>query len=185
LKGTTALPENVYLADIKQSAIESGKVKFGYQGVLLEESGNLPFGDKFFDIVFCSSVIEHVTVTKKEIWQITDEKEFARLSFESQKHLANEIRRVGSSYFVQTPNRNFVFETHSWLPFISYLPRPLMMKTLDFFNKFWIKITIPDFHLLDKKQMQKLFPEARIVSERKFGMIKSIIAIKNEEKKIG
>lgn len=182
LQGTQANAENVYLADINESAIESGKRQFGYQAILLDESGKLPFADNFFDIVFCSSVIEHVTIGKDEIWEVKNEAEFARLSLQKQTILANEIQRVGRSFFVQTPNRNFIFETHSWLPFIAFLPRPVLIKTLNFFNKFWIKVTIPDFHLLDTKQMQKLFPDARIVSERKFGMIKSIIAIKNEEK---
>ena len=182
LDGTKARPENVYLADINESAIESGKKKFGYRAVLLDESAKLPFADDFFDVVFCSSVIEHTTVGKEKVWEIKDEAEFARLSFQRQTILANEIRRIGQSYFVQTPNRNFIFETHSWLPFIAFLPRPLLIKALKFFNRFWIKITIPDFHLLDKNQMKSLFPEARIVSEKKFGMIKSIIAIKNEEK---
>lgn len=184
LQGTKAHPENVYLADINESAIENGKANYGYKAVLLDESAKLPFADVFFDIVFCSSVIEHVTIGKEKIWEIQDEAEFARLSWERQTFLANEIQRIGRSFFVQTPNRNFIFETHSWLPFIGFLPRPLMIKVLNFFNKFWIKLTIPDFHLLDKNQMKILFPDAEIVSERKFGMIKSIIAIKNEEKTI-
>ena len=184
LQGTNSRPENVYLADINESAIKTGKEKFGYQAVLLDESGKLPFDDKFFDIVFCSSVIEHVTIGKEEVWEMQNEDEFAKLSLERQTFLANEIRRIGRSFFVQTPNRNFIFETHSWLPFIAFLPRPMLIKSLKFFNKFWIKLTIPDFHLLDKNQMQNLFPDAVIVSERKFGMVKSIIAIKNEEKNI-
>lgn len=181
LQKTDVCSENVFLADINESSIELGKQIFGYQTVLLDESGKLPFTDKFFDIVFCSSVIEHVTVGKEQVWEIRDETEFTRLSWEKQTFLANEIRRIGCNYFVQTPNRNFIFETHSWLPFISFLPRPLMIKVLKFFNRFWIKVTIPDFNLLDKNQMKTLFPDAEIISERKFGMIKSIIAIKNED----
>lgn len=184
LQGTKARAENVYLADIDETVLEFGKEKFGYKTVLLDESGRLPFADDFFDIIFCSSVIEHVTIGKEKVWEMTDEKEFSKLSFARQTILANEIQRVGCSFFVQTPNRNFIFETHSWLPFISFLPRPLMIKVLNLFNKFWIKLTTPDFHLLDKKQMQTLFPQAEIISERKFGMIKSIIAIKNEGKSV-
>lgn len=184
LQGTKVRPENVYLADISEAILQSGKEKFGYQTVLLDESAKLPFSDKFFDIIFCSSVIEHVTISKEKVWEMTDEKEFSKLSFARQTILANEIQRVGRSFFVQTPNRNFIFETHSWLPFIGFLPRPLMIKALKFFNRFWIKLTTPDFNLLDRKQMQTLFPQAEIISERKFGMIKSIIAIKNEEKSV-
>ena len=31
---------------------------------MLDESGRLPFPDDHFDIIFCSSTIEHVTVDK-------------------------------------------------------------------------------------------------------------------------
>lgn len=182
LQGTMASVENVYLADINQAAIESGNGQFGYKTILLDESGRLPFADNFFDIVFCSSVIEHVTIGKEKVWEIRNGAEFTRLSLERQTLLANEISRIGRSFFVQTPNKNFIFETHSWLPFIAFLPRPLMIGALKFFNQFWIKVTIPDFHLLNINQMQSLFPEAEIVSEKKFGMIKSIIAVKKEEK---
>jgi hypothetical protein len=93
--------------------------------------------------------------------------------------LADVLRRVGRCFFVQTPNRRFVLESHSWLPLAGFLPRPLLIKVLKLSNRFWIKKTIPDFNLLDKDEMKKLFPDAEILSEKKFGMIKSIVAVKN------
>ncbi len=177
LQGTNFKPENVFIADIDRDAIESGKKNFGFQSVLLDESGRLPFEDKYFDIVYCSSVIEHVTVGKNEMWEITEGKQFRELAWTKQKLFAEEIRRVGKKYFVQTPNRNFVIESHSWLPLVGSFPRPLFVKVIKSSNKVWIKKTIPDYNLLDKKQLKELFPDAEILAEKKFGMVKSIIAI--------
>jgi SAM-dependent methyltransferase len=179
LQGTNIKGENVFIADIDRNAIESGKKNFGYQTVLLDESGKLPFDDKFFDIVYCSSVIEHVTVSKDKMWEITDGKQFRNLAWAKQKMFAGELRRVCIKYFVQTPNRSFVIESHSWLPFVGIFPRPILVKVLKLSNKFWIKQTIPDYNLLDKQELKELFPDAEILAEKKFGMVKSIIAIKN------
>lgn len=179
LQETKFRHENVYIADIDKTAIEKGEKNFGFKSVLLDESGKLPFADEFFDIVYCSSVIEHATVSKSEMWNIKNSRQFREISFEKQKLLAEEIRRVGKSYFVQTPSRNFPVESHSWLPFVAFLPRPMLLKTLKTSNRFWIKKTIPDYNLLDKKEMKRLFPDAEILTEKKFGLVKSIIAIKN------
>lgn len=178
LRGTSVRPENVFIADLDAAALERTREMFGYTGVPISESGPLPFADAMFDLVFCSSVIEHVTVAKKEVWEIEDGEDFKRSSFERQREFADEIRRVGRGYFVQTPNRSFLIESHSWLPLVSFLPRKLLIKTLKFTNKFWIIHTTPDFNLLNGSEMAELFPDAEIVFERYFGLVKSIMAIK-------
>lgn len=181
LAGTAVLPENVCIADIEPVWLDYGREKFGYQTVLLEENGALPFADGEFDIVYCSSVIEHVTVPKSEVWKIKGERAFRRAAWEHQKRFAAEIRRVGKSFFVQTPNRRFFIESHSWLPLAGFLPRPLFLKVLRVSNQFWIKGAPPDFNLLDRSQMAELFPDAQIVLEKKFGLVKSIMAVKTSE----
>ncbi len=178
LSGTTILPKNVFIADIDENLIRQGAEKFGYQTILLDESGKLSLEDKSFDVVYCSSVIEHVTVAKDEIWRISSEKEFQEKAFENQKKFAAEIGRVGKRYFVQTPARSFPIESHTWLPLFSFLPRPLLLNAMRVTNRFWIKSAPPDFNLLDAKQMTELFPEAEIVYEKKFGLVKSIMATK-------
>lgn len=178
LRETKVKPENVFIADIEAEAMEKGREKFGYQTVLLDETGKLPFADGAFDLVYCSSVIEHATVAKEKIWETTGEEEFKNAAWETQRFLANEIRRVGRQYFVQTPARSFPIESHSWLPFVAFLPRPRLIKTMRAANRFWIKKTAPDFNLLDARQMKRLFPDAEIVLEKKFGLVKSIMAMK-------
>jgi hypothetical protein len=171
--------ENVTLADIDEKLLDAGKQKYGFKTVLLDECGKLPFADNSFDIVYCNSVIEHVGPLKVSCWDVTDGKKFAELSFEHQKEFAKEIRRVGKSYFVQTPNKYYILESHTWLPIIQYLPRRLLIKTIIWLNKWWVKKTSPDWSLLGVNEFRKLFPEALILKERVCGLTKSIIAIKS------
>ena len=67
----------------------------------------LPFADRAFEVVFSNSVIEHVG------------------NAQEQCRFAEEIRRVGRSYWVQTPNRWFPVEQHLLTPLIHWLPRRL------------------------------------------------------------
>lgn len=172
--------DNVYIADFDQANLEKGRSKYGFQTVLLDERGKLPFQDNFFDIVFCSSVIEHVTVDKKDLYSYQDSAKFCRCAYRRQIRFAREIRRVGKKYFVQTPDKYFLVESHSWMPvLIVFLHRKVQIKVIDFVNRWWVKKTAPDWNLLTPKKMQKLFPDAEIVLEKSFGMTKSIMAIKH------
>lgn len=170
--------DNVYIADILLEPLKKGRQKFGFiNAILLDKSGVLPFPDKCFDIVFCSSVIEHVTV-KTDLY-LQSNAEFSKASYTRQRGFAEEIRRVGKRYFVQTPNKYFPVESHTWLPLlIVFLPRRLQIRSIEFFNKWWPKKTSLDWNLLTKADMQELFPDAEIVLEKAFGLTKSIMAIR-------
>jgi SAM-dependent methyltransferase len=71
--------------------------------VQADASAGLPFADGEFELVYCSSVIEHVPPAH-------------RVAF------AREIRRVGRGWFVQTPAWSFPLEPHALLPFAHWLP---------------------------------------------------------------
>jgi len=178
LVGTPVLPENVYIADIDEVLINQGKEYYGFQPVLIPQRGRLPFDDDFFDVVYCSSVIEHVTVDKKDVWMIRSGKKFREVARTRQKEFAAEIMRLGKGYFVQTPYRFFPIESHSWLPFLGYLPRRLLMLKLRLINRFWVKRTNPDWYLLTSDDMKELFPDARILRERSMGLVKSLMAVR-------
>ncbi|MCH8904285.1 MAG: methyltransferase domain-containing protein [Bacteroidetes bacterium] len=170
---------NVTISDISESDLSYAEQKFGYKTSLLDEGKKLPFSDNEFDIIFCNSVIEHVTLPKKDIWSFKSTKAFKELSLKRQGEFANEIRRIGKSYFVQTPYKYFIIESHSWLPgIIAILPRNIQISLIRFFNKFWMKKTSPDWNLLTFKDMQQLFPEAQIYREKSLGLTKSLVAIK-------
>lgn len=171
--------KNVWVADISPEGLRRAQEQYGFQTVLIEENQPLPFPDQYFDIVFCSSVIEHVTIPKAELYTCKSGREFAQRAFESQRQFANEIRRLGKRYFVQTPYRYFIIESHTWLPMpVVMLPRPFLLKLIPLLNRVWIKQTQPDWYLLTPRQMQQLFPEAKITIERWWGLPKSMIAYK-------
>jgi SAM-dependent methyltransferase len=131
----------------------------------------LPFPDSAFDVVFSNSVIEHLTTRER------------------QQQFANEVIRVGKRCYVQTPNRWFPVETHLLTPFVHYLPKrwqaPLVRRaTVWAFvtgikgdrRRFYIEHYLKDVRLLDRSEMQALFPQATIVVERFLGFAKSLIA---------
>jgi len=177
LEGTPVTPGNVYIADIDSSLIQRGARTYGYVPVLIGESERLPFADGFFDIVYCSSVIEHVTVPKERVWSLYSDREFEARAFERQRAFAREIRRLGRQYFVQTPYRHFPVESHTWLPGAAWLPRRLLVPLLKFTNAIWIKKTQPDWHLLTRSQLAAMFAEAEIISEKWCGLTKSLMAV--------
>lgn len=178
LAGTPVRPENTYIADIDKAALERGAKEYGFQPVLVGEDGRLPFPDAYFDIVYCSSVIEHVTLPKSEIWSTRSGKVFRERSLTHQHAFAREIQRVGKQFFVQTPYRWFVLEAHSWLPFVGWLPREMVVPILKHSRKFWPKWTAPDWHLLNKRQLASMFEDAEIRDEKWMGLTKSIMAVK-------
>lgn len=177
LQGTPVRPENVYIADIDPALVARGSKQFGYVPVLIGESERLQFEDGFFDIVFCSSVIEHATVPKQEVWSLRSGSEFKERSLAHQRIFAHEIERLGRRYFVQTPYRHFPVESHTWLPFVAWLPRRSLIPVLRISNRFWVKKTSPDWYLLNRSELKSLFSDAVIVSESYLGMTKSIMAI--------
>jgi SAM-dependent methyltransferase len=182
LEGTPVRPENTFIADINPQALERGREKYGFVPVLLSASGKLPFPDGYFDIVYCSSVIEHVTIPKEEVWSLRSGRRFRELSLAHQREFAREIQRVGRQFFVQTPYRWFVLESHSWLPFAAFLPRPLLLPLLKFAAGFWPKSTNPDWCLLDRRELKSMFADAEIRDEKWLGLTKSIMAVKAERR---
>ena len=134
---------------------------------------NLPFADRSFDIVFSNSVIEHVGGP------------------ESQMRFAQEIRRAGRGYWVQTPNRYFPVETHLLTPLVHLLPRAWRAFVVRRFTvwqwiqrpgaeerRYYIEHFVADIRLLSAKQMQGLFPDAVIIRERVLMFTKSLIAFR-------
>lgn len=175
---------DVTVTDVRADALAEAPNRFGYKTVYLDEDAErLPFPDKFFDMVFCSSVIEHVTGPKAEVYAMKDHRQFVREAQRRQQAFADEIRRVAKSYYVQTPDRNFPLESHTWLPFLTLLPRAWQIRIMAFTRKFWKKAK-PDFHLLTTAEMAALFPDAMIRAEHFLGLRKSIMAIKVERRQL-
>ena len=136
---------------------------------IIADGRNLPFKDDAFELVYSNSVIEHLG------------------SIDSQHLFAAECRRVGKGYYVQTPNRRFPVEPHLITPFIHFLPKSLQRRLLKNFT-LWGLITRPseeqcdafmrEVRLLDRQELNRLFPDSKIYNEYILGFVKSIIAVR-------
>ena len=172
--------KNVLIADHWGPDLDQAKANYGYETMLLDGSKEaLPFEDRAFDIVFCSSVIEHVTGPKQTMLDMDDNKAFEATAIVHQQRFADELRRITDGYFVQTPNVDFPLEQHSMLPQpIIYLPRPLQRSLMKTIGKFWVSNVQPDWRLLTAKDMAGFFPDAELVFEKVAGFTKSITAVR-------
>ncbi|HTQ51910.1 MAG TPA: class I SAM-dependent methyltransferase [Candidatus Acidoferrales bacterium] len=132
----------------------------------------LKMPDQSYDIGFSNSVIEHVG------------------SREHQQQFALEIRRVAKALWVQTPAYECPIEPHYMTPLIHYLPLSWQKRLLRWCTV-WGWIERPDTRqinemvettrLLRKSEMQWLFPDCEILTERLLWLIpKSYIAIRRK-----
>ncbi len=173
--------KNITVSDYSENDLKIASERYGYKTVLADGTVTLPFKDKEFDFVFCSSVIEHVTGPKDRVVAMTSTSQFIDGATRAQSAFAAEIARIAKAYYVQTPHRYFLIESHSWLPLpLGILPRQLLIPLLRFAARVLPKSTSPDWHLLVPRQMQILFPEAKIYVEKVAGWPKSIMAIRSQ-----
>src|SRR3954453_16612157 len=114
----------------------------------------LPFGDREFDLAYCSSVIEHVSPRD-------------RVRF------AAELSRIARGVFVQTPAWSFPVEPHSLLPFAHWLPVGLRRR----YWRYGAAREWEEIALLRRRELATLFPGCEIVAERLGPLTKSWIAI--------
>jgi SAM-dependent methyltransferase len=120
--------------------------------VQADAAAGLPFADRQFDLVYCSSVIEHVAPARRAAF-------------------ASELRRVGRGWFVQTPAFSFLIEPHSLLAFAHWLPVGVR-------RRYWrlgAAGAWEEISLLRRAQMEELFGPAR--AERVLGLAKSWVCL--------
>lgn len=117
------------------------------------------FPNRRFDIVFSNSVIEHVGDDRK------------------QREFAHEVKRLGESYWIQTPSKYFPLEAHCGMPFWWFYPK----RAQEYFLTRWRK-KLPEWtemvegtRVLDVAQLKALFPDGVLTVERFLGIPKSYI----------
>jgi SAM-dependent methyltransferase len=128
--------------------------------VCADASQGLPFADGEFDLVYCSSVIEHVPPARRAAF-------------------AAEVRRVGRGWFVQTPAYSFPLEPHSLLPFAHWLgPRAR--------RPYWRLGAAGEWEeieLLRRAEMEALFGPA--LGERVGPLVKSWVCLRAPDERDG
>jgi len=128
--------------------------------------------DGDFDVAFSNAVIEHLG------------------TYERQRRFAEEVRRVGRKFWVQTPARCFPIETHFLTVAVHWLPRSVQRKTLRWLSAVGlfshprlsqrdIDNMVDEIRLLSKSEMKQLFPGCPILTERLLLWPKSYIAVRS------
>ena len=120
--------------------------------VQADAAEGLPFAKGSFDLVYCSSVIEHVPPPRREAF-------------------AAELRRVGRSWFVQTPAWSFPIEPHALLPAAHWLPPRLR-------HPYWRLGAAgkwEEIELLRRGELEALFGPAQ--AERLGPLVKSWVCV--------
>lgn len=121
--------------------------------VRADAASGLPFAPEEFDLVYCSSVIEHVPPERRRAF-------------------AREIRRVGRGWFVQTPAFSFPIEPHALLPAAHWMPVSLR-------KRYWRLGAAGDWEeiaLLRRREMEGLFGPA--LPERLGPLVKSWVCVR-------
>jgi hypothetical protein len=142
------------------------KLPKGFQSKLGNACSLEEFSPDDFDVVMSNSVIGHVG------------------SFEDQQNMADEIRRLGKRFFVQTPNHYFPIDWRTLVPLFHFLPLNFRAQLLHRFPiaSFGRFATYADARKwaagvrnLTNRELIALFPEATIVREYVFGLTKSFM----------
>ncbi len=121
--------------------------------VRADATAGLPFADRQFDLVYCSSVIEHVAPPRRAAF-------------------AAELRRVGRGWLVQTPAFSFPIEPHSLLPAAHWLAPALR-------RRYWrlgVAGAWEEISLLKRSELEGLFGPAR--AERFGPLVKSWVCVR-------
>jgi hypothetical protein len=127
------------------------------------------FGDRSFDLIFSNSVIEHVGPPTK------------------QAEFAHEVRRLGRSYYVQTPSKWFPIEAHSGLPFYWFYPEWLRRAVIrNWRRRFpaWWADYIETTRVLSRHRLAELFPNGQTRVEFFFGLPKSYLSYSQGESSV-
>jgi Methyltransferase domain len=115
-----------------------------------------------FDFVFSNSVIEHVGGPAR------------RQTF------ANEVRRIGRSYWVQTPSIWFPIEAHCGMPLWWFYPDSWRGALIERWRRklpAWTEM-VEGTTVVKRSEMESLFPEATVLVERVLGIPKSYIVVR-------
>ena len=116
-----------------------------------------------FDLAFSNSVIEHVGDKER------------RSAF------ATHVRRLAPKYWVQTPAKYFPIEAHTGMPFWWYYPEALRQRLIRNWRRelpAWTGM-VEGTTIVERAELEEIFPDSTIFSERVFGIVKSYVAFRS------
>ena len=137
-------PERIVGGGYELTEVTSARQHYPKPRYVVFDGCALPFPDQSFDLVFSNAVIEHI------------------LGDGRQEQFAREIRRVGKSWFVTTPNYWYPLESHYHLPFIQFMPRTLQREYNRLLGTHIPKGTVQELGLLSARELRRLFPSGRV-----------------------
>jgi SAM-dependent methyltransferase len=141
-------PDRIVAGGYEPREIAAARQHYPHPQYTIFDGCALPFPDQSFDLVFSNAVIEHI------------------LGPGRQEKFAQEVMRVGRSWFVTTPNFWYPFESHHHLPFFQFLPRPVQMQYNRQLGTHIPKGTVQELGLLSARQLHALFPTSHIAKVR-------------------
>ncbi len=122
------------------------------------------FPDQSFDVTFSNSVIEHL------------------FTLDAQVDMAREVRRVGRTHWVQTPNYWFPIEPHLHFPGWQWLPMSMRVAVIRRIkcghrwpcrDRKLARELVSEIRLMTRTELSRLFPDSTIWPERVLGLVKS------------
>ena len=141
-------PERIVAGGYETTEVQSARRFYPRAQYSVFDGCALPFADRSFDLVFSNAVIEHI------------------LGPGRQRRFAEEVMRVGKSWFITTPNYWYPFESHYHLPFIQFLPNSLRREYNRCFGSHIPKGQTQELALLSARELSRLFPTGRIAPIR-------------------
>ncbi len=162
---SAAKPENIVACNLGGDHLTRIAEAMPRVGLTIADARRLPFGDSAFGLVFSNAVIEHVG------------------TFEDQRAMAEEIRRVGESWFVTTPNRWYPFEFHTRMPFYSWLPAGAMQRAGRIWSynhvrkRYGSGIRREHTRLMTRRELKRLFPDSAVIPIRVTGMAETLVVV--------
>lgn len=162
------LPEQVVLMNKGDLPVPAGSVFTALSGDACEPPESI-LAEKF-DLVFSNSVIEHVGGHHR------------RLRF------AETIHALAPRHWIQTPNRYFPIEPHWMLPGFQFLPTRAKADIMRVWPGHYQRLSgdpterlgcVLSVELLTRSEFTFYFPTSDVLTERLFGLPKSLIAVKS------
>ena len=155
-------PLNLTILNLPGHVHKNSNLRHAVRYMMGDACNVAELADGSFDVVFSNSVIEHVGDNAR------------------QAAFAKEVRRIGRSYWVQTPSIWFPIEAHTGMPFWWFYPAPVQRAI----KRGW-RVKLPAWTemidgttVLTKSELECMFPDSRIIVERVCGVPKSYVAVK-------